>query len=152
MNRALVEATTHPDALKAIADELDGPWRLHGETVVGIVLAHGRVAGNHLADWGVPFPDAVFPADGVRIATRLGAEDRIAEFEAPIPGPFGALIRRLTVPHWLVEGADADERPSEVDTGDGAITFRFGARRYRYDRLGLAALGASTPNDEEDDG
>jgi len=153
MNRALVEATTHPEALQAIADDLGGPWMKHGETMTGIDLAHGRIAANQLARWDVYFPDATFPSDAARIATRLGANDRVAEFETPLPGPFGTLVRRLTLPHWLVKGADVDTRPTEVETEDGAIVFRFGERRYRYDRLGLAALGATdTPTAEEDDG
>lgn len=151
MNRGLVEATTHPHALKAITDELGGPWSKHGDTVVGIGLAHGRIAANHLARWDMPFPDAVFPDDDVRVATRLGAEDRVAEFNAPLTGPFGEAVRRVTIPHWLVRGATADARPEEVQADDGTISFRFGERRYRYDRLGLAALGRSTPNEEEEE-
>lgn len=152
MCRPLVEATTHPDALGAIVNELRGPWCRHAEAIEGIFRAHGRIAGNHLARWDVPFPDAAFPDDGVRIATRLGAEDRIAVFEEPIPGPFGDEIQCLTIPHWLVKGADADARPEEIEAGEGSISFRFGTRRYRYDRLGLAPLDAPTPDEEEDDG
>ncbi|MBX6376089.1 MAG: hypothetical protein IRZ13_17915 [Acetobacteraceae bacterium] len=151
MNRPLVEAATHPASLHGIAEELGGAWRTHDQWITGTLLAHVRIAGNHLARWDLRFPEALFPADGARIGTRLGAEDRIAEFSTPIPGPFGTAIRRLILPHHLVRGAAADAGPEDIEIADDVVTFRFGERSYRYDRLGLRAADTTTPGNEEDD-
>ena len=44
MNRKLVERTTHPDALKAITDELGDAWQIHATQMTGETLAKNLTA------------------------------------------------------------------------------------------------------------
>ncbi len=152
LSRELVEGATHPMVLESIAEELGGAWGSHGQWIVGSLLAHVRIAGRHVVDWDIPFPATRFPPDDERVATRLGADDRIAEFEEPWLGPFGRFVRRLTIPHHLARHADPDAGPTEVEVGPAWCAFRFGDRRYRYDRLGLRPERDPGPNYEESDG
>jgi CRISPR-associated endonuclease/helicase Cas3 len=155
MCRELVENTTHPDALAAVAAAGCDAWARHSEWIIGVLLAHCRIAAGHLVNWSSPFADARFPSDGARIGTRLGAEDRLVEFEPPAPaesGPFGNATRRISIPHWLVRNADAEESPRNICFRHSAIEFEFGSERYVYDRLGLRRLSDTSPTTEEDDG
>ena len=62
-----------------------------------------------------------------------------------MPSPFdaGRVITELTLPHHLVETGTSPEAEAadEVERTEGSVTFRFGARRYLYDRLGLRING-----------
>jgi CRISPR-associated endonuclease/helicase Cas3 len=76
---------------------------------------------------------------GEKVATRLGAADRLASFDDAFPTPFGCRSTALTLPPWWADGADEDARPREVDAdvSVGTVRFRFGRRDFVYDRLGL---------------
>ena len=146
MNRELVERTTHPDALKAITDELGDAWQIHATRMTGETLAENLTARSALVRYGKSFfgednREVVFGSDEERIRTRLGDEGIEVELDPPAPSPFGAeVIAQLTIPHHLtprLSGDVTDDKPVVPDLEDGGFTFRIGESRFRYDRLGL---------------
>ena len=149
MNRELVERTTHPDALKAITDELGDTWQIHATQMTGETLAKNLTAKNALVRYDKSFfgednREVVFGSDEERIRTRLGDEGVEVELDPPAPSPFGAeSITRLTIPHHLaprLSGNTSDDKPVVPDPEDSGFTFRMGESRFRYDRLGLRRL------------
>ena len=149
MNRRLVEAATHPEALKAIVDELEGPWKKHAQKCDGGAIASRRLAGLNAVNRDEPFADCHFPSTESHIRTRLGDDDRIVEFDAAPPGPFGAPIRRLTIPGWLAKGAPAEAPAEHVVAEAGSIRFSFAGRALIYDRMGLRPDETSSKEMEE---
>ncbi len=151
MNRMIVEETTHPDALNAIVNELGGPWKAHKTSVMGRMFASQGQAGIWRLDRSKPFGDVPFPSKELSLAirTRLGEDDRIADFATALPGPFGIPVTRLTIPAFLAKGAPFDSTPSEVSLSDGQIQFAFANRKFIYDRLGLRP--ANDPADSVED-
>jgi len=138
MNRALVEAATHPEALDAIAEELGGPWKEHRLHMRGLMSARRAHASIALLPRGQPFAEQGFPDDpGRRVKTRLGEGDRRALFAGPIPGPFGRSFKELTIPFHYAAEAGEDALPENVLAEDGSVRFDFGGRSFVYDRLGL---------------
>ncbi len=152
MNRLLVERTTHPEALRRVAHELAGRWEEHATAVAGSGAAKTALAAVNAFDWRQPFGDRGFdPVTDARVSTRLGAGDRIARFAAPVASPFGEQVSALTLPAWLVSGADENAAMAEdVAVSVGTIRFRFGSREYLYDRLGLRRVISDSNDDEED--
>jgi len=137
MNRPLVEASTHPEALAALAVELGGAWPALDRRLRGGEAAQRTLARLNALDWRGPLPDAFQEADA-EIRTRLGADDRLALFDPPVRGPFGVAIGGVTVPGWLAAGrVPADAVPERIAAATDGLTFRFGALDLRYDRLGL---------------
>jgi hypothetical protein len=88
------------------------------------------------------------------MAARLGESDRRAQFAEPPLGPFGGVVRELTVPGWLAREAPADPdlAPTEVRSGDAplgrCVHFSFGPLRFVYDRLGLRRDSDAEPADD----
>ena len=150
MNRALVEDTTHPEALAAVVDRLGDPWPAHAAAPSGVVIARGAQADVNLADWSRPFSETQFPDTDVRIATRLGVGDRIARFPEPFRTPFDEEAREVRIPEHMAVGAGPDEEASEVTVSARSICFRFGTRRFRYDRLGLRVDVAEVEEEDTD--
>ncbi len=150
MNRRLVEAVTHPDALKAIAGAMGDPWKKHARHMDGQTIAAKGLAGLNCVNRDEPFPDCRFPPSlEARISARLGEDDRVVEFTNPISGPFGPPIHRLTLPGWFAQGAPANAKPENIIAKAGAIRFNFADRAFIYDRLGLRP--AETPSNPEED-
>lgn len=141
-NRALVEAATHPDSLRAFADELGGPWPGVRSGHEAEEAAKGGGARGITLDWRRPLPENQ-PDPDREALTRLGLRDRRVEFEETLEGPFGAALRTLHLPGWMLEGAEiADDASAEaVEQRSGGIHFRFGGRAFKYDRYGLQRLG-----------
>ncbi len=146
MNRELVERATHPDALKAITDELGDAWQIHATQMTGGILAKNLTAKSALVHYDKSFfgednQAVVFGSDEERIRTRLGDEGVEVELNPPAPSPFGAeAITRLTIPHHLaphLSGDATDDQLVVPDPDDSGFTFRIGESRFRYDRLGL---------------
>lgn len=141
-NRRLVEGATHPTILEAIQQESGAAWVRHANEVEGEIIAMRVAANNQILEIDKPFNDdnAEFPRDQ-RIATRLGAADRLITFEPPPIGPFGEPIRRLPIPsHQLPEGLPLEAEPERVETDRGITEFNLGNQRYRYSRLGLERI------------
>jgi CRISPR-associated endonuclease/helicase Cas3 len=156
-NRALVEVTTHPEALDAVVRSLGEIWQKHRNKVFGIERAHVGIADLNLVDRTQRFGDYSFKRTELseRIAARLGESDRRAVFAAPPLGPFGGRVRELTLPGWLAREAPPDPEliPTEVQTGDGRARFAFGPLRFVYDRLGLRrdAVPSTDPTEDNAD-
>ncbi len=137
MNRRLVEAATHCEALAAIEAELGGEWAAHGREIAGIAAADGQVAGLYLLDWTQNFSQLAFPDISEVIRTRLGEDDRLVEFGNGELGPFGEPITRLAIRSHLVRDVPLDAEAQIAPGDDGALAIRLGERAFRYDRLGL---------------
>lgn len=145
-NRELVEVTTHPEALDALALELGEIWQKHQTTVSGKCLAAMGLAALNVVDRDQQFGDYSFKVTDLseRIASRLGESDRRAKFAEPPQGPFDSVVRELTLPGWLTREvpADPDLAPSDVQRISNGprgaeVRFAFGPLRFVYDRLGL---------------
>jgi CRISPR-associated endonuclease/helicase Cas3 len=142
-NRPLVEAATHPDALAAVVVAGGEAWERHQRYLLGNDAADRRLAELNRVDRAKSYVDCPFPSGDTRrrIPTRLGEEDRVVHFaEAPI-SPFGQEVGELTIPTYWALGV-----PAEVECAEGVTCcadefhFRFGAKSFRYDRLGLHSL------------
>ena len=138
-NRSLVEAATHPIALREYADRLGPPWSTHHAEWEAVGLAQAGVAKTACLDWNRPLTENQPDLDR-QAATRLGLLDRRLEFGTPLAGPFGVPVRVLDIPGWCApspeEGAEV-LAPSEIQHGSRAFGFRLGAQSFRYDRFGL---------------
>jgi len=138
-NRRLVESATHPEALQAI-ETLGEAWAVHAQQVEGDTGARRASAKLGLLPLDTPFSELAFP-DDVKLATRLGAADRVVEFEPPMPGPFGKAIRELPIRHHLLPpGLALDAQAYDICPEPGGFRFQLGNARYRYSRLGLEKL------------
>lgn len=118
MNRALVEAATHPQALDPLA-KAHG-WTAYRQRVVGKAMAEMQTAGLVTLDRTLPFLNhdgqvRCFP-DDEKIRTRLGEEGVILTLPEGTMGAFGAPIRRMALPaHWS-KGLTGEEAV-QVDAG-----------------------------------
>lgn len=150
MNRALVEATTTPSVLAAIARS-NAALERHEATLFGGDIAKKQAADLNVIDWSVPFGDAQFVSDDRHITSRLGDSDlRIVLDDHPM-GPFGEPITELSLPHFLSFGfRPAAGRETRVSTSrlPHGFAFVLGETAYHYDRLGLRP---AEPTHEEDD-
>lgn len=141
-NRRLVESATHPEALKIIEAQSEA-WAVHGRQIDGDTGARRTHAKLGLLPLDAPFAELAFP-DDVKLATRLGAADRIVSFNPPQPGPFGNSIRELPIRHHLLPpGLALDAEPEAVTTTADGLCFRLGLTHYRYSRIGLERLPRS---------
>lgn len=158
MNRALVEATTHPDALKATLSALGPLAEKHFQWLQGSYFADRLLAKKNVVNWKQPFGECAFISDdlGERITTRLGEQDRLVRFETPPPGPFGQELRELSIPAWLVRGSSPEllqETARVQEAAAGRIVFTFdseGREPFVYDCLGLRPLAADPEEDRAD--
>ncbi len=118
MNRVLVEAATHPDALGPLA-EAHG-WAAYRQRVVGKAMAEMQTAGLVTLDRTLPFLNhdgrvRCFP-DDEKIRTRLGDEGVLLTLPESTIGAFGVPIRRMALPaHWS-KGLTGEEAV-QVDCG-----------------------------------
>lgn len=145
-NRLLVECATHREALLAIENELGEDWKKLGQQIEGDTGA-GRAVGHlHTLPYEVAFSDVAFPDSDQKIATRLGAADRLVVFDPPQPGPFQQDVKQLALRfHQLPKELSADAQPSDIShlAEKAGFAFSLGAARYRYDRFGLQRLKAN---------
>jgi CRISPR-associated endonuclease/helicase Cas3 len=140
-NRYLVEAATHPERLAAIEAAGGEGWRRLAQQVEGDTGAKRVIARFHALDVDEEFGKPPGFPDDVKIATRLGAEDRLLQFEPALPGPFGAPLQQLPVRHFLLPtGLNPNAQPAGVMQRGGITEFSLDQARYRYSRLGLERL------------
>ncbi len=143
MNRALVENSTHDEALARVVAERGSPWDKHFQWCMGTGRANQRAAEFSVIPRGVrgekPFGELAFPDKdlGLRISTRLGEGDRRVVVEPALVSPFGETVRELTLPQWLVRDVPASVEAERFVQERGGFRFAMGALRFRYDRLGL---------------
>lgn len=139
MNRALVEAATHPQALEPLA-EAHG-WTAYRQRVIGKSYAEVNMAGLVTLDRTQPFLNhdnrvQGFP-DDEKIRTRLGEEGVILTLPEGTIGAFGAPIHRIALPaHWSrgLTGDDAVQvdqgSPMRVTVSD--VAMRYGPIGLQY--------------------
>ncbi|MDR5857060.1 CRISPR-associated helicase Cas3' [Caballeronia sp. LZ062] len=142
-NRLLVERATHPDCLLAIQSELGPAWEKLGQQLEGGQGAERSLARMHSLDYKTPFLDLLFPDDERRLTTRLGMEDRLIEFDPPVPGPFGIDVQRIALRHHMLDDdVDPDAKPSGIGLIEHGFEFTLGTNVFRYGRFGVERLNA----------
>ncbi len=131
MNRALVEAATHPEALDRLAAARG--WEDFRLRVTGKALAEMNAAGLVLLDRDTDLPEQ-FPDDEL-IRTRLGDAGVRLRLPDGVTGPFGTPICTLTLPpHWS-HGLTGEEQ-TEV-TARPSLIVTVSDRSFSYDASGL---------------
>lgn len=135
-NRALIEDTTHPDALQRLACELGAEWEAHRHQMLGIATAQAGVASIHKLPIDREFGTWTFPEMGELVRTRLGADDRVLDLGGLYGGPFNEQVRRFSVPPHLMRDLANDAVPSVV-AREGVLAITWGDIHLRYDRWGL---------------
>lgn len=140
-NRYLVEAATHPDRLRALEAQCGEAWTRVGQQIEGDTSAERAVGHLHALDVERPFGETPFPTD-VRLATRLGAQDRIVHFQLE-KSPFGLPFGELPIRHHLLpRDLSPDAEPTDIAVAENRVTFRLGQAQFCYSRLGLERLSA----------
>ncbi len=145
-NRFLVEHATHPEALLAIENELKGDWLKLGQAIEGDTSARKGIGHLHTLPYDDAFGDVTFPDSDQKIATRLGAADRLVTFDPPQPGPFRQDVKQLALRHHQIPaGVSPDAEPTDVAAlpDHAGFEFTLGAARFRYNRFGLERLKAN---------
>lgn len=141
MNRFLVESVLHPSQLSALTQEAQSPWEKHAHQVYGTQLAERQLAALNLDDWTRRDDewDGGFGTKELqrRISTRLGEEDRLAQFSPPVPGPFGNPVDALRIPHFLARDISQDAEPERIKLNSDGFMFDMGSCSYIYDRFGM---------------
>lgn len=148
-NRMLVEHATHTEALQAVEQELGAEWQKLGQAIEGDTSARRGIGHLHTLPYDDAFGDVLFPDSDQKIATRLGAADRLVIFDPPQPGPFQQDVKQLTLRHHQIpEGVSPDSLPTDISVLPDSAGFEFtlGKARYRYNRLGLEHLKADDKN------
>lgn len=112
MNRSLVEAATHPEALDRIASERG--WQSYRQRVTGKALAEMQTAKLAILDRTKPFTP--FPDDEL-LRTRLGESGVVLQIPEGTLGAFARPIRTMALPaHWS-RGLAGDEPVAVTDHG-----------------------------------
>ncbi len=140
MNRALVEAATHSQALEELERRLseeDARWSAAATDYAGKSIGKSGAARLAAIDWQAPVRD--FRLSDEKIGTRLGLGDLEVAFEPPLRGPFGNSepISRLSISAHLLRKATADTKPVDIAICDDGFAFQLGEAVYRYSRYGL---------------
>lgn len=137
-NRYLVEAATHHDKLVEIQERQGIAWQTLGQKIEGVISAHRTIAHLHSLNIEQHFGDFEFP-EGLEIATRLGAQDRILHFDLKLPGPFGEPLKELPIRYrQLPKDLSPDAEPSNISQTATTTSFSLGNAKFRYTRLGLS--------------
>lgn len=141
-NRFLVEHATHLEALQVIEKELGLQWQEHGQKIEVELSAMRSIGNLHTLPYDDAFSDVIFPDSDQKIATRLGATDRLVTFEPPLPGPFQQGVKQLALRAYQVEGISQDAEPTDITAlpDHAGFEFTLGAARFRYNRFGLERL------------
>ena len=151
-NRRLVEGALHKEVLDALTRELGTAWLNHAAVLEGTAAAERGLARHWALDLSAPFGTLLFPDREEAIATRLGTNDRLVEFDPPFTGPFGEAVQRLTVPGWMAGDADGATEPVVEDPSPEGMQFRLGERRFLYGPWGFEAATdpVATPSNIEE--
>ncbi|MTH62543.1 CRISPR-associated helicase Cas3' [Paracoccus litorisediminis] len=142
MNRQLVEAATHPDALDLLAEARG--WQSYRQSVMGKATAEMQTAGLRLLDRSAPMVSPggrvnCFPADE-DIRTRLGEQGAIIELPSGTIGVFGAPIRRLALPALWSRGLTGEEVAEVFRTPEMMISVL--DKAFTYGPEGLQRKGS----------
>lgn len=148
-NRLLVEHATHIEALQRIEKELGFDWQKLGQAIEGDTSARRGVGHLHTLPFDEAFGEVLFPDSDEKIATRLGAADRLVIFDPPRPSPFQQDVKQLALRHHQIpEGVSPDALPADIAVlpSNAGFEFTLGAARYRYSRFGLERLKTHDEN------
>jgi CRISPR-associated endonuclease/helicase Cas3 len=148
-NRMLVEHATHIEALLAIEKELGAAWKKLGQDIEADAGARNNMGHLHTLPYDDAFGDVLFPDSDQKIATRLGAADRLVIFDPPQPGPFQQGVKQLALRHHQIpQGVSPDALPTNIVVFPECAGFEFtlGTARFRYNRFGLERLKAENKN------
>jgi CRISPR-associated endonuclease/helicase Cas3 len=135
-NRRLVEAGTHEERLRQMAEAMAPDWLRYWQEYIGGQGAAGGHARDVSIDFGKSFADIRWPDAGERLATRLGARDLLLPLDQPLRSLFGATLSHMKIPAWMAPKTMSGDPVIAVDD-DGWL--RLGDAAYRYDRFGLRA-------------
>jgi CRISPR-associated endonuclease/helicase Cas3 len=139
-NRMLVEKGTDHNRLGELSESLGQVWKDHWQNYVGNRIGRVQEASHAALNWFEDWNEVAWPpALGERARTRLGLDDRLATFDRPVRSPFGAEIRDIKFPAWLLRGFQigAEEQARVIDSDSGITRFAFADGRFSYSRLGL---------------
>ncbi|MCX8098524.1 MAG: CRISPR-associated helicase Cas3' [Casimicrobiaceae bacterium] len=129
--RRYIEQTTHPEYLA----RLSAPWSAHAAYLEGVELASIRQAVRSVLT-ETPFGELHYPDKSEDVLTRLGQPTYEVPLAEPMRSPFGAFVKRLSIPaHWL-KGVELPERLTAEPCDDG-FRVQIADQRFRYTRLGL---------------
>ncbi len=134
-NRRLVEAATHPESLSLLEAE-DARWARHGQHVLGSDIHKAQQAAAVNIPFERCFGDFVFNEQGLKVATRLGADALRLPLDRHVQSPFGQALHEITIPEHLAPGQPNDTVTVESEEG-GVIHLRCADRHYTYSRYGL---------------
>ncbi|WP_375380991.1 CRISPR-associated helicase Cas3' [uncultured Sphingomonas sp.] len=134
-NRRLVEHALHPDVLAALAVELGTAWRNHAANRAASDYGDRQTGGAVGLNLDTPFRELHFPPE--HVATRLGEQQLLVDFETPLAGPFKAPVKRIAIPHWMAGGVGPDDQPQLLGGDAEGERFALGPRHYAYGRWGL---------------
>jgi CRISPR-associated endonuclease/helicase Cas3 len=142
-NRRLVETGTHEERLQQMTESLSPAWLCYWQDYAGSRGA-ARGQGHDVSiDFGKSFAEIAWPDPGERLATRLGARDLLLPLDRPLTSPFGATLRHMKIPAWMVPKALPEGEPVIAVQDDGRL--RLGDAVYRYDCFGLQRLPDEAP-------
>ena len=131
MNRCLVEAATHPEALAKIVAELG--WEDYHNAIIAKEIA-GEQHGTYVAySKAQPFTCfRPFPDDS-SVRTRLGGDGVVYHLPEGAVGPFGSAINRISLPaHW--SRGQSGKEDVWFEGNDLAID----GKHFNYTRRGLS--------------
>lgn len=132
--RRLVEAVTHPQALRSLQGQR---WDRHGQNIEGGELAKAIAASHSAAIYDQYFGDFQFNELGGRVTVRLGADSLQLNLARTITSPFGEVLNELVIPGHLAPHDPEEVVSVEQELGGGVTLLRCGHRHYRYSRYGL---------------
>jgi CRISPR-associated endonuclease/helicase Cas3 len=142
-NRRLVEAGTHPERLRQMAEDLSPAWFRYWQDYVGNLGAAQGQGRDVSLDFEKTFAEIAWPDAGEKLATRLGARDLLLPLDRPLPSPFGATLSHMKIPAWMSPKAMPEGDPVIAVEEDGRL--RLADAAYRYDRFGLQRLSDGAP-------
>lgn len=149
MNRMLVERATHDEALRALAEQLGGPWLEQERRTYGFAAGERGVARGHTLDRSTPFDEQFGFSDlDEEVRTRLGEDGLRIELAESRPGPFGVPVRTFNLPAHLFRGSGGGLPSKEeldaarADAGPAGLILHVGGQVFEYNRLGVRPSGA----------
>ncbi|MFW5846497.1 MAG: hypothetical protein ACOCXJ_09750, partial [Planctomycetota bacterium] len=141
-NRAVVERSTHSEALAALA----GDWSAHTRHLAGTAIADRNLARRLLMPWEEAYDlgnnlKSLQVVDDLdqRISTRLGLEDRQLHIPDGFHSPFGTRIGRLKLPgHWFGRRPlPPQDEPDTIEQDGDGLLLTIGDWHFHYGRSGL---------------
>jgi CRISPR-associated endonuclease/helicase Cas3 len=144
MNRQLIETALHSVSRDACLKQRDEDWQAAEQALLGIGIGNALQATQHPLRTDLTFlqEQVKFP-DGIRLPTRLGADNLRIKLEQPVRGPFGNPVQVFNVPGWMLvnSGVELDEvEVSLLGEELGRLQLGIGDVEFQYSRYGLERL------------